>query len=267
MRESGMKFEQENYEFIESFTTRIGIANYEPVKTSSKRYVKATRIDGGRKLLINFGFTTGFRSEEEVVRFAGEATERGPSSLPGTWFVKHPHSQVRDTEDGAPELPADRASDTEADRLQAASDEVAAVEEVLNPRRRFGAKLSAADRRAVEMHAVEVTMEYLRERGYETEDVGSTKSYDVHATRNGQALKIEVKGTTTDGSEVILTANEVDLHRSAHPHNALAVVRCIVLSHIEGEPVASRGELEFRQGWKIEDDDLKPIAYRYQTNL
>ncbi len=268
MRTCGMKFKQENYEFIEAFTTRIGIGSYEPVRKSSKRYVRATRIDGGRTLFIYFGFTTGFPSEEEIVRFVGGATERGlSSSLPGTWYVKHPRTQVRDSEDLASELLGHSMSGTDIERRETVSDEIAAVEEAINPRRQFGIRLSAADRRAIETRAVEVTLTYLRGKGYATQDVGATESYDVHATRNGQALKVEIKGTTTEGSEVILTANEVDLHRSAHPDNALAVVRRIVLSHVEGHPIASGGELEFRKGWAIESEDLKPIAYRYQTNL
>ena len=36
-------------------------------------------------------------------------------------------------------------------------------------------------------------------------------------------VKGEVKGTTAEGAEVVLTRNEVKLHRAEHPNNALGV--------------------------------------------
>jgi hypothetical protein len=44
-----------------------------------------------------------------------------------------------------------------------------------------------------------------------------------------QTIKIEVKGTTSDGSDVVLTSNEVGLHEAEHPNNAFAIVRHIIL--------------------------------------
>ncbi len=148
------------------------------------------------------------------------------------------------------------------------TDAIEAVEEVANPRRGFVRRLSAAENKAIEEHAVRVVRDHLGdEHGYTTEDVGATESYDVHATKDGSALKVEVKGTTSDGAEIVLTANEVMLHLAEHPNNALAVVRRIILDRTDDGPVASGGEIELTMGWDLDRERLKPIAYRYRTGL
>ncbi len=148
------------------------------------------------------------------------------------------------------------------------ADATAAVEEIANPRRKFGRRFSAAENKEIEEQAVRVVRKHFKEvLGYETEDVGATKSYDVHATRGDSVIKVEVKGTSTDGAEIVLTANEVSLHLADHPNNALAVVRRIKLERTDDGPVASGGELELMMGWALDQERLKPIAYRYQTGL
>jgi hypothetical protein len=147
-------------------------------------------------------------------------------------------------------------------------DAVEAIEEVVNPRRKFGRRLSAAENKAIEEQAVRVVRKHYKEvLGYGTEDVGATKSYDVHATKGDSVIKVEVKGTTSDGSEIILTANEVALHLAEHPNTALAVVRRIVLDRSGVTPVGTGGELKLMSGWELDESRLKPIVYRYPTGL
>jgi hypothetical protein len=114
---------------------------------------------------------------------------------------------------------------------------------------------------------VQVTRDHFHALGFETEDVGSIASYDVQATKDEQTIKVEVKGTTSDGAAVLLTANEVELHRSEHPNNAFAVVRRIALDRSMDESTATGGELELEMPWKVDPDRLEPIAYRYRTGL
>jgi hypothetical protein len=146
-----------------------------------------------------------------------------------------------------------------------------ALEEITHPqRKRKGPRLSGPERRAIELRAVEVTMEHFKSEGmgYQVKDVGDKESYDVHATKAGETLKIEVKGTTSNGSEVILTKNEVELHRKEHPANALAIVRNIKLHRVKDQPpTASGGELIVRQPWPLDEAKLAPIAYRFTTDL
>ena len=147
-------------------------------------------------------------------------------------------------------------------------DAEAAVEEIANPRRRFGRRFNAAENKAIEEQAVRVVRKHYKEvLGYETEDVGATESYDVRATKDGSLIKVEVKGTTSDGLAIVLTAKEVKLHLAEHPNNALAVVRRIVLDRSGDVPVATGGELELTVGWELDRERLEPIAYRYSTEL
>lgn len=85
----------ENHEFIRRLTTAVGIAGYQAVANVDKPYVRARRQDGLPDLHTYYGYTNGFASEEEVIRFAGSAAGRGTSSRKGTWYVAHPTNQVR----------------------------------------------------------------------------------------------------------------------------------------------------------------------------
>jgi hypothetical protein len=164
---------------------------------------------------------------------------------------------------------ADRRASAGSPFVEGLSDEAAdAVEAAVNPRRKFGRRLSAAENKAIEEHAVKRVREHLETvRGYKTDDVGSTESYDVHATRGDEVLKVEVKGTTTDGSSVTLTYREVELHQAEYPNTALAVVRRIVLDRSGDKPVASGGVLEWVEAWPPVDERLKATVYSFQTGL
>lgn len=85
----------ENHEFIRLFTNAIGIEQIRADVSSDKPRVVAQRRDGQPELHIYYGYTTGFRSAEEVTRTAGEGAVCRPSSRKGTWYVEHPVNQVR----------------------------------------------------------------------------------------------------------------------------------------------------------------------------
>jgi MrcB-like, N-terminal domain/Domain of unknown function (DUF3883) len=148
------------------------------------------------------------------------------------------------------------------------ADGVSAIESLTTPRRpRRPQRLSAAENKAIEKRAVDVTCAHFQQLGFITKDVGATESYDVNASKDGVEIRIEVKGTTSDGSDVVLTANEVDLHTSHHPQNALAIVRHIHLVRDSEAPTATDGELVLEMPWQIDPHRLQPIAYRYRTGL
>ena len=105
------------------------------------------------------------------------------------------------------------------------------------------------------MRAVAVVTQHFQDLGYTVEDVGATESYDLDVRRGGEHLYVEVKGTTSSGQAVVLTKNEVRLHREKYPDNALAVVRHIRFEASE-HPVCSGGELALFQPWEIDDDAL-----------
>jgi hypothetical protein len=61
---------------------------------------------------------------------------------------------------------------------------------------------------------------------------------------------------------VIITRNELLVHREQFPNNALFVVSKIQLEKGDN-PTTTGGDISVRQPWKIEESDLSPIAYDY----
>lgn len=150
---------------------------------------------------------------------------------------------------------------TEADQSEL---EIAAV---LNPKRsksfRQGYGLPAAARREVELRAMYLAEEWLREHGYEVKDTSATASFDFEARRGEEILKVEVKGTTSDQVDAILmTKNEVDLHRNEKGSTALIIVSQIRLVQVDGIYAVEGGKPEIMIGWDIDNWQLEPTAFR-----
>jgi Domain of unknown function (DUF3883) len=122
---------------------------------------------------------------------------------------------------------------------------------------------SAAMRRAVESRAMERVVEHFREAGWTVVDVSADHPYDLHCTRDGDYLCVEVKGSVGAAARVNLTANEVRNAHDEHPRTALAIVRNVDLDLSDKEPIASGGELVVRSPWRVEKDALEPCAYYY----
>lgn len=80
----------ENHEFVRRLVMAVGIREYRAVTQSGKPYIIASRADGLPDLHIYYGYTTGFTTEDEIIRVAGAGAGRAPSSRKGTWYVKHP---------------------------------------------------------------------------------------------------------------------------------------------------------------------------------
>jgi hypothetical protein len=142
---------------------------------------------------------------------------------------------------------------------------IAAGKDFSKPRRQNRFQLPQALKKLVEEHAMRVAMEVLEQRGFKNiKNVGNTHSYDIAATLNGTHFYIEVKGTISLGEKIVLTKNEVLLHRQEHPNNALVVVSKITLDRNE-PPSASGGEVLFISPWEIQDSDLEALGYDYKV--
>ena len=120
-------------------------------------------------------------------------------------------------------------------------------------------------RRAVESYAVFKAREYLEAQGFtDIRDCSKKKSYDFTCVRYGEMHYVEVKGTQTNGSTVIVTANEAKHMRSVAHTAILFVVSSVrVAINKDGKPVASGGKECVLFPWRIADRALDPIAYRY----
>ena len=140
----------------------------------------------------------------------------------------------------------------------------AAGRDLTGPRRQGRSRLPQAHKKVIEEHAVEVAMKLLSKKGFTNiKDVGKDHSFDIKATLDGVDFYIEVKGTISLGEKVVLTKNEVQLHRQEHPNNALIVVSQIDLDRSE-PPSANGGKILFISPWQIEDADLEALGYDYK---
>lgn len=147
-----------------------------------------------------------------------------------------------------------------------ANEELAEITKPFGTARRTsgqGFRVTKDEQRAVERRAVEVSIVHYIAAGWSVMDVGATESFDLDCRRADQRLYVEVKGTTSSGESVILTRNEVALHRARYPNNALAVVSEIALDRSADQPLASGGNLRIIGPWLIDDDSLAPIAFTY----
>jgi hypothetical protein len=127
-----------------------------------------------------------------------------------------------------------------------------------------GLGLTAAERKLIESHAVQMATGYFEKLGWKVEDVGAVESFDLLLRRGEEICRAEVKGTTSLGRQVVLTRAEVEKQREYFPHNALAVVHSIRLDRTREPAMAFGGEVECITGWKVAETDLTPISYVYR---
>jgi hypothetical protein len=117
---------------------------------------------------------------------------------------------------------------------------------------------------AVEAHAMNAATEFYCQ-GWDVEDVHGTESYDLICRRHGETKHVEVKGTTTDGSEVILTPNEV-LHAREYSCTALFILSNITIERADdGTVTAAGGSRNLFDPWPIDDGTLTPLGFSYQV--
>jgi hypothetical protein len=76
-----------------------------------------------------------------------------------------------------------------------------------------------------------------------------------------------VKGTTSDGSQIILTRAEVEWQRKFAPDNALVIVHSIELDGTVEPVTATGGVLHCTSPWTIEEETLTVISYIHRTGL
>lgn len=141
-----------------------------------------------------------------------------------------------------------------------------AIEDIARPlghhRHRQGIGLSAPERKAVEQRAMELAVNHLTQLGYHCEDMSASESFDLLATSNDQALKIEVKGTTSDVCDsILMTRNEVNLHRQEKGQTGLVIVYGVRLERND-IPTASGGAVDAILRWDIDAWRVEPVAFQ-----
>lgn len=118
-------------------------------------------------------------------------------------------------------------------------------------------------RRAIELHAMRLAEKHYAADGWEVADVSSRKPYDLHCTRRTDVLRVEVKGTTSSGASVLVTANEVQNAQKYARDTALFVVSYVRVASSEDGPVASGGKITELRPWDPSSGVLEAIGYRF----
>jgi uncharacterized protein DUF3883 len=124
---------------------------------------------------------------------------------------------------------------------------------------------SAAARLTLERHSMETAARYFADLGWSSiTDVSQTRCFDLLCLRDDEELRVEVKATTTAGTQVLLTRNEVTHARRVFPRVALYVLAGIELVRADDASYrASGGTAINRNPWDIRSGELQPLAYAY----
>jgi hypothetical protein len=96
-----------------------------------------------------------------------------------------------------------------------------------------GWKGSAAGRRAVESYAMGLAKSHYQALWREVVDVSASQPFDLLCRDGDRELRVEVKGTTSDGLSILLTRNEV---RHAQTHDGRLAL--FMVSEVKVDPSA-----------------------------
>jgi len=146
-----------------------------------------------------------------------------------------------------------------------AMDEVANIEAIVDPQKGQRYASDVRTKIAVERRAMDLAKAWLSDDGWTVRDVSKSRSYDLHCAKQGQELRVEVKGTRGGGDTILITRNELN-HARDHANVHLAIVSRIVIDRdSKGAPSASGGVLRWYQPWVIKDSDLEAIAFEWTS--
>ena len=143
-------------------------------------------------------------------------------------------------------------------------DEIEAlVESERTARSGQGFQVTPERRREIEDFAVKRATEHFQSLGYAVKDVGRSRSYDLDCRKGTETLRVEVKGTQTDGASVILTPNEVS---NAKKHmTALFVLHSIRFRRTGSSTIPTGGTPLVLNPWKIDAHGrLQALSYIYE---
>ncbi len=124
-----------------------------------------------------------------------------------------------------------------------------------------GFQLDSELRKALELYAMDAAIRKFEAAGYEVEDHSKNQPYDLCCRRKKDVLYVEVKGTQTTGTGVILTSGEVEFARRHQENMALFVLHSIKVSRSRN---LSDGTESLIMPWDVDHGSLKPMSYKYE---
>jgi hypothetical protein len=120
---------------------------------------------------------------------------------------------------------------------------------------------------AVENDAMKRAKAYFQSKGFtDIVDVSRHESFDLHVRGRERELFVEVKGTQTAGSRILLTSNEIELARRHKGKMALYVFHSMRVREVDGEVVVEGGEALIRCPWDVDTGTLAPITFSYELS-
>lgn len=124
-----------------------------------------------------------------------------------------------------------------------------------------GPRLSHADRKAIEDHAMASAREYYERQGWSVDDTSRGHPYDLEIVRAGARRRVEVKGTVGPGASVLITRGE--FQNAQFFPTELYILHGVRL-HTEGNvPRASGGTKCIVTDWRPTEDNSEPTVYRH----
>ena len=121
--------------------------------------------------------------------------------------------------------------------------------------------LEAPAKRVVELYAMDLARRHYEQEGYSVDDVSQRESFDLRCERGGRTLRVEVKGTTSGASKVLITPAEHKHALEHFPNVALYLVSHIRLSEpSRGRPSASGGVEREVSPWDLRVCRVEPVT-------
>lgn len=114
---------------------------------------------------------------------------------------------------------------------------------------------------AIEAHAMNAARVHYEAIGVVT-NKSRTESYDYVVLIDGEEWHVEVKGTSGDIGQVLLTPNEVD-HARDYPCVALFVLSNIEVVRDDDGVRMGGGRPTILHPWELDASRLTPVGYRY----
>jgi len=124
-----------------------------------------------------------------------------------------------------------------------------------------GRRLDAILRQQIEDFAQNRLTALYKEDDWDVEDLRYGNPFDAKATKNGEVIYLEAKGTTTAGERVIVTRNEVAFARE-HPGECVMGIVSGIRLDSDGNVDQSSGELRLYV-WEADEDDLISLNYDF----
>ena len=121
-------------------------------------------------------------------------------------------------------------------------------------------------RRAIEVRSLELAKLVYENNGYHVSLTGTIAPYDLRGKKNGEEVRVEVKGTRSEGKVVIVTRGEVNHARRRPCRVDLMVVSNIIIQQtFPGQIAAIGGEISCHaKDWEPAESDLTLNTFDYR---